>query len=81
MTIRITPRLGRLLVRDHCSFFWAEHREHRVVQVAPSHCEACKQELRENAARTGITLDLVVTNAATTEILEEHAAKLPHGKN
>lgn len=68
--IRMTPRLGRLRVFDHCSFFWADYRTHRVVQLNDDHCPRCLAELRRDALDRGAVLHFVRTDPKTSQVLE-----------
>jgi hypothetical protein len=67
-------------VLDHCSFFWADYQQLRVVQVCDTHCERCLQELKEDADRRGSTLQLIRTDAATTQVLSRVARSVTDEK-
>lgn len=78
--IKITPRLGRLRVLDHCSFFWAEYRTHRVVQVQPGHCERCIEEIARDARDRGATVQLTRTDSKTSRVLDDLAESVDRGE-
>lgn len=67
--LRITPRLGRLRVRNHCSFFWAEVPFRRLVVREPDHCAECLEYVRADAEQNGFAFEVVSPDERTMELL------------
>jgi hypothetical protein len=65
----MTPRIGRLRVREHCSFFWAEGPFRRVVAREPAHCSDCVEALRVQTEADGLTFDYGDVDGRTLELL------------
>lgn len=67
--VAVTTRIGRLLVREHCSFFWAEVPFRRIVVREEEHCPACVEALRAETEAAGLAFDYDVVDARTFEVL------------